>query len=135
MNPNWCWCVFKSVLLSVSILIFVSEIHMCFYCFLSHLSGFGIAIRKRIGKLQKKKQKKPPQNLMYLCFCCSVVSWVRLSVTPWTEACQSSLSITSSQSLLKFRFVQPVTPSYHLILCRSLLLLPLTFPSIRVFVF
>ena len=105
---------------------------MCFYCFLSHLSDFGIAIRKRIGKLEKKN----PQNLIYLSFCCcSVVSWVRLSVTPWTAERQASLSITSSQSLLKLRFIQPVTPSYHLILCRPLLLLPLTFPRIRVFVF
>ena len=75
MNPNWCWCVFKSVLLSVSILIFVSEIHMCFYCFLSHLSGFGIAIRKRIGKLQKKKTKKTPTKsnvLVFLLFSCQL---------------------------------------------------------------
>ena len=52
------------------------------------------------------------------------------SVTPWTAACQASLSITNSQSLLKLMLLMP---SNHLILCHPLLLLPLIFPSIRVF--
>ena len=56
-----------------------------------------------------------------------------LFVTPWTTACQASLSITSSQNLLKPMSIESVIPSNHLILCRPLLLLPLTFPSIRVF--
>ena len=43
------------------------------------------------------------------------------------------LSITSSQSLLKLMSIESVMPSNHLILCRSLLLLPSIFPSIRVF--
>ena len=54
-------------------------------------------------------------------------------MTPWTAACQASLSITSSQSLLKFMSVALVMPSNHLILCRPRLLLPSIFPSIRVF--
>ena len=72
--------------------------------------------------------------------CCprkfSSVQWlshVRLSATPWTAACQASLSITNSQSLLKLMFIESVMPSNHLILCRPLLLLPSIFPSIRVF--
>ena len=52
---------------------------------------------------------------------------------PWTAACQASLSITSSWSLLKLMFTEWVMPSNHLILCRPLLLLPSIFPSIRVF--
>ena len=56
-----------------------------------------------------------------------------LTVTPWTAACQTSLSITNSQSLLKLMSIESVMPSNHLILCRPLLLLPLIFPSIRVF--
>ena len=56
-----------------------------------------------------------------------------LFVTPWTEACQASLSITNSQSLLKLMSIELVTPFNHLILCHSLLLLPSIFPSIRVF--
>ena len=55
------------------------------------------------------------------------------SATPWTAACQASLSIINSWSLLKLMSIQSVMPSNHLILCCSLLLLPLIFPSIRVF--
>ena len=55
------------------------------------------------------------------------------SVTPWTAALQVPLSFTISQRLLKFISFGSVMPSNHLILCHPLLLLPLTFPSIRVF--
>ena len=61
------------------------------------------------------------------------LSHVQLFATPWTAACQTSLSITNSQSLLKLMSIESVTPSNHLILCRPLLLLPSIFPSIRVF--
>ena len=54
-------------------------------------------------------------------------------MTPWTATCQASLSITNSQSLLKLMSIESVMPSNHLILCRPLLLLPSSFPSIRVF--
>ena len=55
------------------------------------------------------------------------------SVTPWTAACQASLSITNSQSVLKLMFIESVMPSSHFILRRPLLLLPSIFPSVRVF--
>ena len=61
------------------------------------------------------------------------LSRVRLFVTPWTTACQASLSITNSQTLPKLMSVESVMPSNHLILCRPLLLLPSVFPNIRVF--
>ena len=54
-------------------------------------------------------------------------------MAPWTVACQASLSITNSQSLLKLTSIESVLPSNHLILCCPLLLLPSIFPSIRVF--
>ena len=54
------------------------------------------------------------------------------SATPWTTACQASLSITSSQSLLKLMSIKSVMPSNHLILCHPLLLLTSIFPSITV---
>ena len=57
---------------------------------------------------------------------------VRLFVTPWTAACQASLSITNSRSLPKLMSIEVVMHSNHLILCRPLLL-PSIFPSIRVF--
>ena len=84
-----------------------------------------------------------------LCCCCSVskscpalcdpissvpsLSHVWRSATPWTTACQASLSITNSQSSPKPMSIESVMPSNHLILCRPLLLLPSIFPSIRVF--
>ena len=61
------------------------------------------------------------------------LSHVWLFVTPWTAACQASLSITNSRSLLKLMSISMVMPSNHLILCHPLLLLPSIFPSIRVF--
>ena len=63
-------------------------------------------------------------------FSCSVTSD---SATPWTAACQASLSITNSQSLIKLMSIEVVMPSNHLILCGPLLLPPSIFPSIRVF--
>ena len=75
------------------------------------------------------------KSLSLICTChlfssVQLLSHVWLSVNPWTAARQASLSITSSQSLLKFMSIELVMPSNHLILSRPLLLLP---PSIRVF--
>ena len=63
----------------------------------------------------------------------SLLSHVRLFVTPWTAARQASLSITNSRSLFKLMSIEAVMPSNHRILCRPLLLLPPIPPSIRVF--
>ena len=54
-------------------------------------------------------------------------------MTPWTAACQASLSITQSQSPPKPVSTESVMPSNHLILCAPLLLLPSIFHSIWVF--
>ena len=62
-----------------------------------------------------------------------LLSHVRLFVTPWTAACQASLSITNSRSSLRFVSIKSGMPSSHLILCHPLLLLPPIPPSIRVF--
>ena len=61
------------------------------------------------------------------------LSCVWLFVTPWIAACQASLPITNSRSLLKLMSIESVMPSNHLILCHPLLLLPPIPPSIRVF--
>ena len=61
------------------------------------------------------------------------LSRVRLFATPWTLACQASLSITNSRSLLKLMSIELVMPSNHLILCCPLFLSPSIFPSIGVF--
>ena len=61
-----------------------------------------------------------------------LLSHVQLFMTPWTTACQASLSITNFWSLLKLISIELVMPSNHLILCHPLLL-PSIFPRIRVF--
>ena len=62
-----------------------------------------------------------------------LLSHVQLFATPWTAACQASLSITDSQSLLRVKSIESVMPSNHLILCRPLLFLPSILPNIGVF--
>ena len=62
-----------------------------------------------------------------------LLSHVWLFATSWTAACQASLSITNSCSLLKLMSIMSVMPSNHLTLCCPLLLLPSIFPIIKVF--
>ena len=85
------------------------------------------------------KRQNKTQNYFFFWKVCQEISSVQslsvvwLFVTPWTAACQDSLSITSSRSLPKPMSIESVMPSNHLILCHPLLLLPSIFPSIRVF--
>ena len=85
-----------------------------------------------VGKLASERQQKAIIIIVKaqsVQFSCSVVSD---SATPWNAACQASLSISNSQSLLKLMTFKLVMPSNHLILCLPLLP-PSIFPSIRVF--
>ena len=61
------------------------------------------------------------------------LSHVWLFATPWTAACQASLSSTNSQSLLKLMSIESVMPSNHLIFCHPLLLPPSIIPNISIF--
>ena len=73
---------------------------------------------------------------MKCIFCFAIVhslNHVWLFVTPWMAACQASLSLSVSQSLLKLMSIESVMLCNHLNLCHSLLLLPSIFPNIRVF--
>ena len=70
---------------------------------------------------------------MYFFSSVQLLICVRLFVTTWTAARQTSLSITNSRSLPKLMSIESVMPSKHLILCRPLFLLPSIFPSITVF--
>ena len=80
------------------------------------------------------KTMQGPMSLSPLQFSSvQSLSCVWLFVTPWIAACQASLSITNSQSLLKPMSIKSVMPSNHLILCCPLLLLSPIHPSIRVF--
>ena len=74
-----------------------------------------------------------PSSYLLLFIVIQSLSHVQYFVTPWTAACQVSLSFTVSQSLLKLMSIELVMSSNHLILCRVRLLLPSVFPSIRVF--
>ena len=79
---------------------------------------------------------KPSHILQMSLTCFSSVqslSHVQLFATPWTAACQASLSVTNSRSSPKPMSIKSVMPSNHLILCHPLLLPPSIFPSIRVF--
>ena len=69
----------------------------------------------------------------YIAVVVQLLIRVWLFATPWTAACQASLSFTISQSLLKLVSLESVMPSKHLIICHRLLLLPSVLPSIRVF--
>ena len=76
------------------------------------------------------------QIIMLGTICCPVAqSGPTLCIfeTPWTAACQASLSFHISWSFLKLMSIKSVMPSNHLILCHPILLLPAIFPSIRVF--
>ena len=71
--------------------------------------------------------------MLFLLSAVQSLNHVQLFATPWTAARQASLSFTISWSLLKLTSIESVMPSNHLILFCPLLLLPSTFPSIRVF--
>ena len=76
---------------------------------------------------------KPSCSVSSVVQSFQLFSHVRLFVTPWTAACQASLSITNSQSVLELMSIKSVMPCNHLILCCPLLLLPSIFPRIMVF--
>ena len=73
-----------------------------------------INIRTELSEKEMKEAISSGQSL----------SRVQLFATPWIAACQASLSITNSRSSLRLTSIESVMPSGHLILCRSLLLLP-----------
>ena len=84
-------------------------------------------------KSQEGRLGEEGKGLEYHISSVQLLSCFWLFASPWTAACQASLSITNSQSLLKLMSIESVMPSNHLILCHPLLLLPSIFGSIRVF--
>ena len=96
----------------------------------SHSGVIGNSAHHDIGYNSNDNNSTQSKNGSVSPFSCSVIFD---PVTPWTAARQASLSITNSQSSLKLMSIESVMPSNHLILCCPLLLLPSTFPSIRVF--
>ena len=97
-------------------------------------------VEKKIRRHIPKTHKNLGEMHVIILFWDSVqfssvqsLSCVRLFATPWTAACQASLTITNCQSLFKPISIELMMPSNHLILCHPLLLLHSIFPSIRVF--
>ena len=91
------------------------------------------------GKLEVVKEEMARANIDILGI--SELTWTGIQFSsvaqvcpafcdPWAAACQISLSITNSRSLLKLISIELVMPSSHLILCHSLLLLPSVFPRV-----
>ena len=74
-----------------------------------------------------------PTQIIQDCVVVQSLSRVQHFGTPQTTTCKASLSFTISESLLKFMSIESVILSNHLFLCHFLILLPLIFPSIRVF--
>ena len=81
---------------------------------------------EKVGKIEMQP------NIVVQFSSVLLLNRVRLFVTPWTAACQASLSITNSQSPPKPMSIESMMPSSHLIICRHLLLSSI-FPNIRVF--
>ena len=81
-----------------------------------------LAIKSNVG---------PPDLVLSKCSVqfSSVAQSCQLFATPWTAACQASLSITNSWSLPKLMFIESVMPSNHLILCHSLSSCPQSYPA------
>ena len=104
----------------------------------THPFGFGLSVisegKPLLGFLKLSYFHKT-YTRVYLMVVVIVqsLSHVWLFATPWTSACQASLSFTISWSLLKLMSIESVMPSNHLILCHPLFLPPSIFPSIRVF--
>ena len=101
---------------------FNSDDHYIYYCGQESLRRNGVAIIVN-NRFWNAVQFSSLQSL----------SRVRLFLTPWIAARQASLSVTNSWSSLRLTSIESVMPSSHLILCRTLLLLPPIPPSIRVF--
>ena len=123
----WCFCVGRWTLCPTTLppwSLFTGQI-----CCVSLLST---------NYLKKKLKKKFYSQYCQKQWNTSVssvqsLSHVWLFTTPWTTACQASLSITNSRSLSTLMGIELVMPSNHLLLCRPLRLLPSIFLSIRVF--
>ena len=95
--------------------------------------GFCGSLASTVGSGEGRKEVKVFSNFMCWFSCCLVTMACLLFETPWTAACQALLSSSISQSLLRIMYIESMMPSNHLILCHPLFLLPLIFPSTRVF--
>ena len=87
----------------------------------------GTVLFLHISPVPTASEQTTRVNLLQHLSSVQLLSRVRLFLTPWTAARQASLSITTSQSLLKLMSVESVMPSNHVVLCHAILLLPSIF--------
>ena len=110
------------------------------YCHPAYLTYMYITLCKMVGWMKQNLESGLLGDIstssdiqISLVHSVQSLSRVWLFETPWTAACQASLSITNSWSLLKLMSTESMRPSNHLILCHLLLLPPSLFSSIRAF--
>ena len=115
----WCFCCFTSIM------------NMFFFLKLCYLV-LVFLFKKKVSTAMRRIYTNISKQELSRCSV-QLLSHVPLFATPKTAACQASLSITNSWSLLKLMSIESVMPSNHLILCCPLLLLPSVFPNITVF--
>ena len=98
-------------------------------------SNFKFSVHNLICSRHQKSVHSMRLNILYAVYVIAVQlpSHAWFLATPWTVACQASLSSTVSRSLLRFMSIEWAMMSNHLILCHPLLLLPSIFPRVRVF--
>ena len=106
---------------------------MCFGQALSCSLSYLMVIEKQTRCQTPSAQLACSESSAWVVAVVQSLSCLQLFATPWTAACQASLSVTNSQSLLKLMSLKSVMPSNHLLIWRPLLLLPSIFPRIRVF--
>ena len=88
-----------------------SVIHLfSFLCYRSQPDTFGFVGRK-VSVYLTLLLSCEHGHRQYAVLVVQSLSCVQLFVTPWTTACQASLSITNSQSLLKLMSIELVMPS------------------------
>ena len=114
--------------------VLLSLSHQKYHITQRHLSSYGVRKenQKNAAKLLLYKRNQNHKLKEFSQFS-SVAQSCPTPCEPWTAAHQASLSISNSQSPPKLMSIELVMPSNHLILCCPLILLPLIFPSIRVF--
>ena len=130
--PGWCFIVVCSAETQRVAVTWAHLERFCGYLF-SKILPLNIFRTWKIPWLQGLSYAGAAQTKQVQFSLVQSLSHVWLFATPWTAACQASLSITNSWNLLKLTSIKSVMWSNHLILCCPLLLLPSIFPSIRVF--
>ena len=113
-----CVCVFKEIYRHTFVHLYLEGRKLCHFRHGKSFIKLSLPCHRKLSRKCK---------LQHHTHSVQLPSHVQLSATPWTAACQASLSITNSRSLLKLMSIELVMPSNYLILCHPLLPLPSIF--------